>query len=218
MLLAKIANFGHPARSFAGAQPQADWHTNAWNPCIARWKQQVRAELSAGDRPSSTDITCRNRDGELEAIERRGVRCGSVPYGWQSLGRMADGRDVGKRRRDEKRWRVGKRRRAIARLGQVTGIARIAGYAVETCTGTADHQQMRHADSQAGVAYRRAGTRAADVHPVMRANTHETPGTYGRRRPDFRRRRPTCPKRYAQTASRRSQDKSIAMRVLCGGC
>lgn len=78
-------------------------------------------------------------------------------------------RDVGKRRRDEKRWRVGKQRRAIARLGQVAGIARIAGYAVETCTGTADHQQMRHADSQAGVAYRRAGTRAAEVHPVMRA-------------------------------------------------
>ena len=82
------------------------------------------------------------------------------------------------------RWRAGSNG-AIARLGQVAGIARIAGYAVETCTGTADHQQMRHADSQAGVAYRRAGTRAAEVHPVMRAKPYAKHGRTEGAEPSF---------------------------------
>ena len=37
----------------------------------------------------------------------------------------------------------------------------------EACSGATDHQQMRHAHRQASVAYRRAGTCAAEVHPVM---------------------------------------------------
>ena len=67
---------------------------------------------------------------ELEAIELRGDDVDQSVVDLYGAGAAG----TRERRRDEKRWRVGKQRRAIARLGQVAGIARIAGYAVETCT------------------------------------------------------------------------------------
>ena len=131
--------------------------------CIARWKQQEERNKRRNEHTNHYMQDC---DDELEAIELRGddVDQSVVDlYGAGAAG--TSGSDVATRN--------------VGASGS-NGVQSQGSDKLQESRASQDMlsklaqaqltiNKLRHADSQAGVAYRRAGTRAAEVHPVMRA-------------------------------------------------